>query len=432
MLLFMKKNNYSYFITSTISVVIAFLISCSSTPLPHSSSVNVPNDFSGIVHAGISATPREYELLDEMGVNWILRTFYWNSIEREKGVFDFSSYDEYVETAFSEGKKIVAVLGYETSWLYPNGKQKKYIPPEEIPLFLRFVEETVNHFKGKIDAWEIWNEPNFMFWKGSRNDFFELSRLTAIKIREVDSNACILGGAYWRAPRGFIKAMHKAGCFDNLDGIAFHPYAINPRGSMKVYDKFLNVLSEIKYSGPVWVTEMGYPTAGWYPTKVSLEEYPSYVIKTIAGAAARGARSLFWYELFDSYNPDEIPKNTYNSEKFFGLAYPDYSKKNGAIAYELCVKYISGSVYTGSIPIKDNIPSSIICFCFLDGISGNNVLIIWNDSIRKQKLKIHLQNPAFLHNISNGNNVPLPFELTIGKEPVFITWSGEEVPRIYK
>jgi hypothetical protein len=425
----MAKKLFLCFIKLNLALII---FSCSSTPMPHADQTKIPDDFFGIVHAGITRTPEEYRLLEEMGVNWILRTFYWNDIEKEKGIFDFSGYDEYVEIALRENKKVIAVLAYETSWLYPDGKHKNHISPNEIPIFLNYVEKTVNHFKGKIDTWEIWNEPNFMFWKGSRNDFFELSKQTAIKIRETDSNAYILGGAFWRAPGGFIKAMHKAGGFDNIDAVAFHPYAVNPSGSMKVYDKFLNVLSEINYTGPIWITEAGYPTAGWYPTKVSLKEFPSYVVKTIVGAATRGPRVLLWYQLFDFYNLKETPFIKFDSEKFFGLAYPDYQKKSGAFAYELCAKYLPGSIYTDNLPLKENVPSSIVCFCFLGGTPGNNTLIIWNDSIITQKLKIQIQSPALLHDISSGNSVQMPSELKVGKEPLFITWTGDSIPRLLK
>ena len=224
-------------------------------------------------------------------------------------------------------------MGYEAPWLYPEGKIKRYISPEDIPLFLKYVGETVRYYRGRVDVWEIWNEPNLMFWKGSNSEFFELSRLTAEKIREVDPGAFIIGGVFWRTPAAFIKSMYKAGAMDSLDGLAFHPYAINPRGSMNVYDKFLDVLSEINFTGSVWITEMGYPTAGWYPTKVSLNEFPSYVTKTITGAAARGANVLVWYEMYDSFNDGEVPPKTRNSEHFFGLVYPDLQRKNGAWAY---------------------------------------------------------------------------------------------------
>jgi hypothetical protein len=220
---------------------------------------------------------------------------------------------------------------------------------------------------------------------------------------------------------------------ENIDALAFHPYAINPEGSMKVYDKFLKVLSEINYQGPVWVTEVGYPTGGWYPTRVSPEKQPSYVIKTITGAAARGTRVLSWYELFDAHNKEEVPRNTIDSEKFFGLVYRDYSRKGGAWAYELCARFLPGSRYVPEFPQKENIPPNIVSFCFIDGVSGVNTLIIWNDRNRSQKINLRLSSPALLHDISTGQNRYLPQEtvLDAGKEPLFITWRGADAPLLY-
>jgi hypothetical protein len=310
-----------------------------------------------------------------MGVKWILATFYWSNIEQEKGQFDFSYYDSYVDNGKKAGKKIVAILAYDVPWLFPDGKRHRYISPENIPLFLNFVEKTVEHFRGRINVWEIWNEPNFMFWTGSDREFFELAKLTARKIRETNPRVCILGGAFWRVPKSFIRAMFRAGALDDVDGLAFHPYAVNPESAVKLYDKFKSVLSEFNYSGPLWVTEAGYPTGGWYPTSVNEDEQPSYVVKTITGIAARGARTLLWYELFDSYNRGESPE-PFNSEDYFGLVYPDYSRKKGFYAYSLCANHLAGKEYRPDLIENNNIPKTIISFYFT-GKEGNNTLVLW-------------------------------------------------------
>jgi len=406
-------------------------IACSSTPLPKNGTAAIPENLFGMVHAGQTNSSEEYDFLDTMGVEWILATFYWGRIEYEKGNFDFSWYDSFVDTAREKGKKVIAVLAYETPWLFPKRKSKKYISPENMPLFLNFVEKTVNHYRGRVDAWSIWNEPNFMFWAGSNKDFFELSRLSAERIRQTDPAAYILGGAFWRAPKGFIKGMYKAGGMENIDALAFHPYAVNPAGSMKVYDNFLNVLSKINYTGPVWITEIGYPTGGWYPTKVSLEELPSYVVKTISGAAARGPKALLWYELFDAYNEGEVPDKR-NSEHYFGLIYPNYLRKDGSFAYELCARFLPGSRYTQEFPQREHIPSNIVSFCFVGGISKNNTLILWNDRGKAQKIRLLLSAPALLYDISTGKSQPLAAEtvLDIEKKPIIITWEGTDIPRL--
>jgi len=435
----MKKNS-PHFSTKIIPallfcfIFLSFNLSCSSTPLPkNNDSVIIPEDFLGIVHAGKSGKPEEYDLLNTIGISWVLNTFYWNSIEKEKGVFDFTSYDNFVNTAKANGKKVIGVLGYQANWLYPDGKSKKYISPENIPLFLHYIEETVNHFRGRVDAWEIWNEPNFMFWKGSDKEFFELSRLAAQKIRETDPSSYILGGAFWRTPASFIKGMSKAGAMENLDALAFHPYAVNPGRSMKIHDNFLNVLEKINYAGPVWITENGFPTGGWYPTSVSPEEFPSYVIKTITGAAIRGTKVFLWYEMFDSYNETEVPPDASDSEHFFGLFYPDFTPKKGAVAYELLARFLPGSRYSPEFPFRDNIPSNIISFCFMNGNSGSNALILWNDKSMSKKINFSLPASSFLYDVSNDISRPLSGEtvLEVGNQPLIISWQGTDIPRLW-
>jgi len=406
-------------------------LSCSSTPLPQNGPAAIPEDLFGMVHAGHTESIEEYELMNKMGIIWIMATFRWQRIESTKGVIDFSYYDQFVEKAKSEGKKIIAVLAYEVPWIFPEGKSKRYISPENVPLFLNFVEKTVEHYRDRVDAWSIWNEPNLLNWKGPNKDYFELTRLTAKKIRDTNPDAYILGGAFFRVPANLIKNMHKAGGMENIDALAFHPYAINPAGSIKLYDKFSNILSGINYTGSIWITEIGYPTGGWYPARVSFEKYPSYVVKTISGLASRGPKRLLWYQLFDNYNEGEVPDKL-DSEHYFGLVYPNYIRKDASFAYELCANFLPGSRYTPEFPERENIPSNIVSFCFIGGISKNNTLILWNDKSRPQKIKLVLSAPALLYDISTGKSQPLPTEtvLDIGEKPLFITWEGADIPRL--
>jgi hypothetical protein len=412
------------------------VFSCSSTPLPSNGQNVIPEDFFGIVHAARTQTAEEEKLLNDMGCVWVLNTFNWHIIEPEKDFFDFSYYDLFVNDAKRQGRKIIGVLGYTADYLGLKGRASNYISPDNMPLFLRYVEETVRHYNGVVDVWCIWNEPNIRFWTGSNREFSELTKLTADKIREADPNVYIIGGAFCRSPAGFIKRMNKTGVIKELDALCFHPYALNPSGSMRIYDNFTKTLSKINYTGPVWVTEVGFPTGGWYPQKVSLNEFPSHVVKTITGAAARGARVLLWYEVLDKI---ETGTKSFDSERQFGLIHKNFIRKDGAWAYELCARYLPSSRYVPELPQRENIPSNIISFCFLGGISdnntlGNNTLILWNDKKRIQKIELRLASPALLHDISTGQNTPLAANasLEVGNKPLIITWQGTEIPRINK
>ncbi|GHV28898.1 hypothetical protein AGMMS4952_13660 [Spirochaetia bacterium] len=291
----------------------------------------IPTDIAGVVHAGDPVSAAENALLDELGIVWVRNTFRWRSIEPEKGVWDFSRYDRVVEDNINSGRKMLIVLGFDTGWVHKNGKPQDYISPEELPYFLGYVEQVVTRYKGKVDAWEIWNEPNVSvrFWKGPAKDFYALSKAAAQKIRECDPGAKIIAGSFFRVPHVFIKNMFKSGALDDIDGIAFHPYAATPKGALALYDTFAVLVREQGYSGEIWVTEVGYPTGGIYPSRVNEKMFGAYIHDTVTGLAQRGARTIFWYQLTEGYTRDNTP-HTLNSERFFGLAYKDYEKKPGA------------------------------------------------------------------------------------------------------
>jgi hypothetical protein len=408
------------------------IFSCSSTRLPSGGqAVTIPEDFFGIVHAGQSLELKEENILEELKCVWVLSTFYWNSIEPKKDSFDYSYYDKLVDGNKKHGRKIIALLGYEAGFSYPKLKNKKYISKEYLPFFLRYVEETVRRYKGQVDVWCVWNEPNILAWRGTDREFFELSKLTAGVIRKTDPDAYIIGGAFSRTPVGFIKRMHKAGAVEGLDALAIHPYDFNPSGSMRLYDLFTKTISEINYSAPVWVTEVGYPIGGWSPVNISYKKVPEYLIKTIAGISARGARTLLWYQINDDW---EVGKTSFDFEGFFGLLNEDFSRRPGSWAYELCARFLPGSRYFPELPKKENIPSNIVSFCFLDGVSGDNTLILWNDRKNTQKIELNLPATALLHDISTGQNVSLPAQasLDVTEKPLFITWRGPETPCVIK
>jgi hypothetical protein len=365
---------------------------------------------------------------------WLRKTFYWTRFEPEMGTWDYSSYDEFVETGKAAGKNILAILAYDTAWIH-QGRRRRYITPLQLPYYLRYVEEVVTRYKGKVDAYEIWNEPNWLFWRGKREDFFELSRAAALKIREIDPEAKIVAGSFNRVPRRFIRDMFQSGALEEADVVSFHPYDISPQGAVRLYDQFKQFLTAQRYTGDIWVTEVGYPTGGWYPTRVSEGRFPAYIVKTLAGLAIRGAGITFWYELCDTYNRHVI-RSPLDSELYFGLAYPDYTPKKGAAAYALCSRYLAGTEYRPEFPKRDGVPSTVESLYFR-GRNGMNTLIVWNKGIAPVRLGFSLPGTGRrLHDIVSGagQDIAEQTELAVTVNPRIITWtSGEdgEAPVIF-
>jgi hypothetical protein len=382
---------------------------------------NIAADFTGIVHAGWTNTKEEYDYLDYMGVNWILHTFYWGSIEPEQGIWDYQHYDTVVNNAKNANLKVLGVLAYDTPWIHPDQNSHYYIPPDHLTDFHEFVRQTVAHFKGRVDAWCIWNEPNGRSWKGTNEEFVELFRQTAELIRQADNDVILLGGAFNRnvigLPKNMIKGIFKSGAMKYVDAITFHPYELNVNRAIRLYGRFKNFVSKYDYADKIWVTEIGFPTGGWYPTKVSERKFPSTIIKTFTLLAAEGARKIFWYQMFDPVNRDKI-----DSEDYFGLvrSIDDYTSK-GAEAFRLCAVYFSDSVcYVYS---QHELPGYMSGFYFKQSYGGT--IVLWKNSAGSMRVNIKFPGAEHLqHDIETGNIYPISSDIIIdvGSKPVFFTW----------
>ncbi|WP_148257657.1 hypothetical protein [Leadbettera azotonutricia] len=364
--------------------------------------------------------------MDGLGAAWVRTTLRWTSVEREPGKWDYSYWDEYIDNGKTAGKKIMISLGFDNGYLYDDRKEHRDLTERELPYFLEYVERTVLRYKGRVDAWEIWNEPNLTFWKGSDEHFIALAKAAAQRIRDIDPEAKIVSAAFWRTPKRYIRGMFEAGAMEHVDAVSFHPYAASPGYTLRLYEKLAAILADYNYRGGIWVTEVGYPTHGWYPTRVSEDKYPAYIVKTIAGLAVRGVNPIIWYELFDEYNKKKAPSN-FDSENFFGIVYPDFSYKKGAFAYKLCSEYLSNTTYMPSAPERKDISKSVTSLFFRG--EGRNALILWNTGIKRT---VHLAIPdamPIMHDIASDKEEMLTDDtIKLGRTPVFITWEGNFQP----
>jgi len=404
-----------------IGIIVLLLSSCATGSFYTNEERQISPDFLGLV-PGFVTSEEAYQIIDNLGVTWIRKGFHWSSIERKQGEFDFSEYDNFVENLNRRNKGIVAMLAYEVPWT--SAEKGRVIDKNDLPLYLNFVREVVGRYRGKIKYYEIWNEPNFMFWDGKDNEFYELTRQAVKTIRETDPDALILGGCFWRTPKRFIEKMFDYGALDDIDIISFHPYSVNPGKSVKLYDKLVTILKNKGYNGEIWITEIGYPTHGWYPTRVSEKKYPEYILKTLTDLVSHGATKIFWYELFDLYNKNaEVSRK--NSENFFGLAYPNFAYKEGAFAFQLCGKYIAGSTYMPEFARNAGFPASIEARYFQG--KNNNTLVVWKKGLGSRKLHLSLPGKNHLkHDISSGNYISIPNEIdiTVNNTPQFFTWEA--------
>jgi hypothetical protein len=129
----------------------------------------------------------------------------------------------------------------------------------------------------------------------------------------------------------------------------------------------------------------------------------------------------------DEYNQGKA-KTAWNPSHFFGLIYPDNTRKDGAAAFILCSQFLPGAEYRPELPERAGLPPSVTALYFR-GKDGRNALILWNDSPGTQPLRLAI--PAgtewLNHDISSGATKPISgdMRLSLTRTPVFISWNAE-------
>ncbi len=159
----------------------------------------------------------------------VKQIFAWEDLELRPGEWDFSRADELVAEIEAKGLKLVARLSDAPAWSHPSVAGEKdvdYIdaPPDDIALFGAYCGKIAERYQGRIDAYQVWNEPNLSREWGNRPpnaaDYVALLKECSAAIRAADPQAVIISAGL--APTGtyddrahpddvYFQAMYDAG-----------------------------------------------------------------------------------------------------------------------------------------------------------------------------------------------------------------------------
>jgi len=353
---------------------------CASPPIDRYDHIYIPEDAYGIAHAG--EDPEDYMFLYAVGAQWIRQTFRWDSINPAPGEWDFDRFDRVMDFADEHRIKVIAVLAYDVGWIHTDRKPARYIDKDQLAYYLEYVAQTVTHYKGRVDAWEIWNEPNVTFWKGSNQEFYRLCLAAIPLIKEIDPETPVLVGATFRVPSKFIHGLIDSRVLEAADALSIHPYGINPAETARLIQKAISIVEENHPGKQVWITEIGYPTRGIFPTKAGGSNFTPYVIKTLVAAVTSGIRVTVWFRHFDK-PPDSFFQRHLDSGIAFGLADCNGALKDGGTAFSLFTRYTAGCIFDPdgvNFSLPAAVASGIRSALFRNQKEGSAFLVVWMES----------------------------------------------------
>ena len=240
----------------------------------------------------------------------------WPDLEPQKGKWDFSYLDRFVSQAESHGVEILLPLGLSPAWASSRPAEKSgYGPgniaePRDISDWQDYVRRVATRYKGRIHAYEIWNEPNLPdVFSGTPEQMLELARSAYRILKQVDQTIIVVSpsatglyGIPW------LENYLKMGGGAYADVIGFHFYVTPeaPEAMLEVLRRLRTVLQDSHVSGkPVWNTEAGWlienrhsevrPQKSSFSKVLTLEEASAYLARSYLLNWAMGISRFYFY-----------------------------------------------------------------------------------------------------------------------------------------
>ncbi len=175
---------------------------------------------------------RDLGLVQDMGFNWVKQKFAWREIEGiEKGQFDWYRTDYIVDYVEQAGLNLLVRLDRQPFWSEPaDNLYQDNQPPGDYQDFADYCSAVATRYRGRIQAYQVWNEPNLSREWGSLPPdpaaYTELLRVCHQAIKAADPNAIVISAGL--APTGtsspdampdadFLRGMYAAGAADYFD-----------------------------------------------------------------------------------------------------------------------------------------------------------------------------------------------------------------------
>jgi hypothetical protein len=329
--------------------------------------------------------------MQRAGIKWGRQDFTWFRIEKTQGTYDWSGYDRLVAQCHQHGLLLFGNLCH-----YPKFYDMRTEPG--VAAYAAFARAAASRYAGRVDDWQIWNEPNLGYLGGDAGHYARLLAAAGQAIHQANPKARVLGLNMAFADALWAEKVMKLVPNDSFDIACFHPYR-NPNAPedafdwwtldqyVKVFHKelttnyamvrmsFLDQAAELKKvlerfgpAKPLWVTEMCFNTH-IHPYGVSELRSADLLVRFhVLALASRQIEKVFWWTLKDG------GWRQFDAADMVGLARADLTPKYAWHAYAFMTRLLEGKRWLRNDAFG---PDLYVCV-FTDDSRRQDVMVAWS------------------------------------------------------
>lgn len=229
----------------------------------------------------------------------------WAQLEPRKGDWDWRMLDRTVDLAQSHGVEVLYTMGRSPRWASarpndrgrnPNAEPGGMAEPRDLEDWRNYVRKVATRYKGRIKAYEVWNEPNLPnFYSGTPEAMVSLAREAYTVLKQVDPTITVVSPSAV-GPTGlpWLEEYLKLGGGKYADVIGYHFYVRgqDPEAMLGFIDQVHEITRKYGVADkPLWNTE-----AGWLqPYRIDPQDGPAFMARAYILNWADGVSRFYWY-----------------------------------------------------------------------------------------------------------------------------------------
>ena len=293
--------------------------------------------------------------LNRAGARWDRLDFSWDVIEPEQDVWDFDYPDRAVALYDQQGVGILGVLTRRAAWAEQSPHTE-----QDIADFADYVYHMVDRYKGKIDRWEVWNEPNIpTSWQSPPHDGPNPDHYVAIltaayeAAKRANPDCTVIGIASSMTDLNWLIDIAARGGLDYVDAVSFHPYSLSGGPEEMELPTQIDYVREVcrhfgKPDMPLYITELGWHAP--YTSDRAMQRQGAFLIQSYVIALAQEVEQLYWFNI-QSWRV----AGREDWWESWGLFSPDGTPKRSFYAYQQMVNHLEGATFRGYLYLGDGI-----------------------------------------------------------------------------
>jgi len=330
--------------------------------------------------------------MQDAGIKWGRQDFTWSRIERKKGEYDFAPYDRLVKQCRNHGILLFGNFAYGPSFYDPRTS-------EGVEAYCNFARAATKHFAGTVDHWQIWNEPNGGFWKGTPEQYARLLAASGKAIHDANPKAKVLGLNMAFCDVLWAEKILKLVPYECFDIACFHPYRppsapedrfdwweldqyvkswhrrdLKPdyplvhMSLLEQTEELIKVMEKFGKPKPLWITEMCWNThIHPYGTSELRQADLAVRLYTLA-LASRKIEKVFWWTLKDGGT------RQFDQADMVGIMRADLSPKYAYYAYAFMTRMLEGKKWTRN----EVLGPDVYAVAFADDDKNEDIIVAWS------------------------------------------------------